>query len=258
MLKNNWDALFKLITQCNLYGCMTLIIYIGADLYEKDKITIGTITAFFLYMTLLITNFMMFFWVLGNVATLMGTADKVIRIFHYKPKINTEGGLKIEDDQDVQGRIELKNVKFTYPTKKEVQVLKGITLEVENSKNRVVALCGTSGCGKSSIISMIERFYDPEEGQVLFNGVDIKDIDPRWYHEQVSIVQQEPVLFSGTIRENILYGLSVDGLTEEQIIAKMDEACLSANAAEFIKDEKHFPLGYETIVGERGVRLSGG
>lgn len=158
----------------------------------------------------------------------------------------------------MQGRIELKNVKFTYPTKKEVQVLKGITLEVENSKNRVVALCGTSGCGKSSIISMIERFYDPEEGQVLFNGVDIKDIDPRWYHEQVSIVQQEPVLFSGTIRENILYGLSVDGLTEEQIIAKMDEACLSANAAEFIKDEKHFPLGYETIVGERGVRLSGG
>lgn len=83
----------------------------------------------------------------------------------------------------------MRNIKFRYPTKKDVQVLKGVDIDVDNHKNRVVALCGTSGCGKSSIIAMIERFYDPEEGEVLFNGMNIKEIDPRWYHEQVSIVQ---------------------------------------------------------------------
>jgi len=97
--------------------------------------------------------------------------------------------LKIEDDDKVEGKLELKNLKFRYPSKKDVQVLKGVNITIDNKKNRVVALCGTSGCGKSSIISMIERFYDPEEGEVLFNGINIKDIDPRWYHEQVVIVQ---------------------------------------------------------------------
>ena len=91
--------------------------------------------------------------------------------------------MTVEDDTEVEGKIELKGVKFHYPSKTDVQVLKGIDLTIDNKKNRVVALCGTSGCGKSTIISMIERFYDPTEGEVLFNGVNIKDIDPRWYHE---------------------------------------------------------------------------
>ena len=96
--------------------------------------------------------------------------------------------MKIEEESKVEGNIVLKNVKFHYPTKPDVQVLKGVDIEIDNKKNRVVALCGTSGCGKSSIIAMSERFYDPTEGEVLFNGVNIRDIDPRWYHEQVAIV----------------------------------------------------------------------
>ena len=105
---------------------------------------------------------------------------------------------------------------------------------------------------------MIERFYDPTEGEVLFNGVNIKEIDPRWYHEQVSIVQQEPVLFSGTMRENILYGLNIEDISEEKLTEMMDDACRSANAYNFIHDADFFPLKYETLVGERGVKLSGG
>jgi len=100
-----------------------------------------------------------------------------------KPKINSKGGYKEEEEQNVQGVIELRNVKFRYPSKPDVQVLKGVSFKVDNEKNRVVALCGTSGCGKSSIIGMIERFYDPEEGEILFNGRNIKELDPRWYHE---------------------------------------------------------------------------
>ena len=108
--------------------------------------------------------------------------------------------------------------------------------------NRVVALCGTSGCGKSSIISLIERFYDPEEGEVLFNGRNIKELDPKWYHSQIAIVQQEPVLFSGSIRDNITYGLDFEDKTDEEIEAMMDDACRQSNAYDFIHDESLFPL----------------
>ena len=85
--------------------------------------------------------------------------------------------------------MELRNVVFSYPTRKEKPALKGVSLSVNHDKKRVVALCGESGCGKSTVIQMIERFYDPDEGQVLFNGRDLKELDYTWYHNQVSIVQ---------------------------------------------------------------------
>ncbi len=101
---------------------------------------------------------------------------------------------------------------------------------------------------------MIERFYDPREGQVLFDGHDIKSLNPKWYHQHIAIVSQEPVLFSGTIKENISYGLDPTKLDE----STLDEACRMANAYDFIHDRDLFPEGYDTVVGERGVKLSGG
>ena len=101
---------------------------------------------------------------------------------------------------------------------------------------------------------MIERFYDPNEGVIEFDGKDIKTLDPRWYHQQVAIVSQEPVLFSGSIKDNITYGLDPAKLTQEHL----DTACRQANAYDFIHDLELFPEGYSTIVGERGVKLSGG
>ena len=139
-----------------------------------------------------------------------------------------------------------------------MQVLKGVSLSVDIERNRVVALCGTSGCGKSSIISLIQRFYDPDEGEVLFNGVNIRNLDPKWLHRQIAIVQQEPVLFSGTIRENITYGLELSNKTDAEIDSMIDDACIQANAYDFIHDKELFPDVYDTTVGERGVKLSGG
>lgn len=103
----------------------------------------------------------------------------------YKPDVNSEGGKQLAD-KDVQGLIELKNVTFTYPTKKEVKVCAGINLKVQ--KNQVVALVGKSGSGKSSIINLIERFYDVTEGEILFDGANIKDLNPQWYKQQIAIV----------------------------------------------------------------------
>jgi len=102
-------------------------------------------------------------FVFGNAMTILGASDKIVEILSHKPKISTTGGIKIEKGE-IEGKIELRNVKFHYPSKSDVQVLKGVNITVDNKKNRVVALCGTSGCGKSSVIAMIERFYDPTEG----------------------------------------------------------------------------------------------
>ena len=116
-----------------------------------------------------------------------------------------------------------------------------------------------AGSGKSSVISLIERFYDPVTGSIKFYGENLKDLDNKWYHQkQIAIVQQEPILFSGSVRENILYGVSMDGLSEEKITEKLMSACKQANVLTFIEDTDLFPQGFDTVVGERGVRLSGG
>ena len=130
----------------------------------------------------------------------------------YVPSLNTQGGRKLCGN--AQGELQFRDVKFSYPCKSDVQVLKGVSFSVDNHEKRVVALVGSSGCGKSSIIQLIERFYDPDEGEVLFNGINIKEFDPKWYHNQIGIVQQEPVLFSGTIRENICYGLDDEDMND--------------------------------------------
>lgn len=143
-----------------LYGAMAAVVYVGSILYQDGNITIGELSSYLFYMIMLTFNFSMVAMVFGNIASVMGASDKIVELMNYVPKINCTGGDIIEGD-DVNGRLELKNVKFTYPTKDDVQVLKGISLSVDNEKNRVVAICGTSGCGKSSIISLIERFYDP-------------------------------------------------------------------------------------------------
>lgn len=94
----------------------------------------------------------------------------------------------MDEEKETLGTLELKDVHFSYPSKPDSQVLKGVSFKVDNKEKRVVALCGTSGCGKSSIISLIERFYDPQEGQILFNGRDIRELNPRQYHQMVAIV----------------------------------------------------------------------
>lgn len=217
-----------------LFGSMAGIIFVASILYENGEITIGKISSFLFYMIQLLFNFAMVSMVFGNVSAVVGASDKLVELMEYKPDIPVKGGQKLEGE--IKGKIEFKNVKFRYPNKPDVQILNGVNFSVDNEVNRVVALCGTSGCGKSSIISLIERFYDPEEGEILFNGTNLKDLDPQWYHNQVAIVQQEPILFSGTIGENILYGLDLEGKSDDQIVEMMDEATRAANAYDFIHD----------------------
>ncbi|XP_002983357.2 putative multidrug resistance protein [Selaginella moellendorffii] len=147
----------------------------------------------------------------------------------------------------VEGNLDLKEVEFAYPSRPGALVLKSFTLHVPAKKT--VALVGSSGSGKSTIISLIERFYDPVAGQVMLDNVDIRELHLMWLRRQMGLVNQEPGLFATSIRENILYGKENASMEEITHAAKL------ANAHDFIQ---RMPRGYDTQVGERGVQLSGG
>ncbi|CAL5194067.1 unnamed protein product [Lathyrus oleraceus] len=173
-------------------------------------------------------------------------AAKIFRIIDHKPGIdrNSESGLELET---VTGLVELKNVDFSYPSRPEVKILNDFSLNVPAGKT--IALVGSSGSGKSTVVSLIERFYDPTSGQVMLDGQDIKTLKLKWLRQQIGLVSQEPALFATTIRENILLGRPDANQVE------IEEAARVANAHSFIVK---LPEGYETQVGERGLQLSGG
>ncbi|RHY22964.1 hypothetical protein DYB32_009344, partial [Aphanomyces invadans] len=148
---------------------------------------------------------------------------------------------------DVQGRITLESIRFAYPSRPEVEVAAGYSLDIPAGQK--IALVGSSGSGKSTIVSLLERFYDPLEGRVTLDGHDLKSLNIKWLRDQIGLVGQEPCLFSDTIAANIRHGKP--GATIEEI----HEAAKQANAYDFIMG---FPLGFDTAVGDRGAQLSGG
>jgi len=139
-------------TSFALYGCMGAVIYYAGVLHADGLVSAGDITAFLLYMIQLIANFVIVSLVIGNVSKMVGASDKIIALMHHVPKIHTNGGRTIPENE-VVGEIELRDVEFSYPTKRDVTVCRGVSLKV--AKNKVVALVGESGCGKSSLIALI-------------------------------------------------------------------------------------------------------
>ncbi|XP_059638896.1 ABC transporter B family member 15-like [Cornus florida] len=172
--------------------------------------------------------------------------NSISTILRRKSKMDSNEANGINPEK-INGDIEFKEVDFFYPTRPKQVILTSLSLKIDAGK--VVALVGQSGCGKSTIIRMIERFYDPSKGSVEIDGIDIKSYNLRSLRSHIAWVGQEPTLFSGTIHENIAYGK--ENATETEII----EAATLANAHEFISSMKQ---GYETYCGERGVLLSGG
>ena len=125
--------------------------------------------------------------------------------------------------------MQVKEVKFTYPARPDVEVLKGLTIGVEPGQS--LALVGPSGCGKSTVVSLIERFYDPSSGSLLLEEQDLRDLNIRWLRNQIGIVSQEPVLFDKSIADNIRYGANFREVTDEEVI----EAAKAANIHNFIQ-----------------------
>ncbi|KAG0069078.1 Multidrug resistance protein 1 [Linnemannia elongata] len=175
--------------------------------------------------------------------TIFTTIDRVPAIDSSDPS-----GLKPDN---LQGHIVVKNVNFAYPSRPNVPILKQMNIEVK--PGQTVALVGHSGSGKSTIIGLVERFYDPSSGTITIDGVDIKDFNIRHLRDSIGLVSQEPVLFNATIKQNILYGVRKD--QKQPTDADVENACRLANAHEYISK---LPQGYNTMVGEKGALLSGG
>ncbi|KAI0159908.1 P-loop containing nucleoside triphosphate hydrolase protein [Hypoxylon sp. FL1284] len=163
-----------------------------------------------------------------------------------------ERGIMLDDqdaDEDIRGvKIELRDVWFRYPTR-DVPVLNGLNMTIE--KGQFAAVVGPSGCGKTSIISLLERFYKVKSGNITYNDIDIDDIDLANYRRTISLVAQEPALFDGTIRENLLLGVDPDSVTDEEL----EQVCRDAEIHNYITS---LPEGYSTKVGIKGILLSGG
>lgn len=171
---------------------------------------------------------------------------KLMEIIKQKPTI-------VQDHKDgkclteVNGNIEFKNVTFSYPSRPDVFIFRDFSIFFPAGKT--VAVVGGSGSGKSTVVSLIERFYDPIQGEILLDDVDIKTLQLRWLRDQIGLVNQEPALFATTILENILYG------KPDATMAEVEAASSAANAHSFVT---LLPNGYNTQVGERGIQLSGG
>ncbi|KAJ8314248.1 LOW QUALITY PROTEIN: hypothetical protein KUTeg_008809 [Tegillarca granosa] len=179
-------------------------------------------------------------------ASARSAARILFKLIDQTPDIDSSSDEGIKPDY-FNGEVEFVNVHFTYPARQEVKILNGVDLKAQ--QGTMVALVGSSGCGKSTIMQLLQRFYDPQEGKVLIDGNDIKEVNLKWLREHIGIVGQEPILFATTIGENIRYGR--DGVTQEQI----EQAAKMANAHDFIM---MLPDKYETLVGDRGAQLSGG
>ncbi|KAJ3692337.1 hypothetical protein LUZ60_012687 [Juncus effusus] len=173
-------------------------------------------------------------------------AYKMFQTIYRQPSIDVYDmdGIVLEE---IKGDIDLKNVHFRYPARPDQLIFNDFSLHVPHGTT--MALVGESGSGKSTVISLVERFYDPDHGEVLIDGVNLKDMKLSWIREKIGLVSQEPVLFTTTIRENILYGKP--NATDEEIRSAIEQA----NAAKFVNK---LPNGLDTMVGEHGTQLSGG
>ncbi len=222
-------------------GNVAIVLY-GGSRVISDTLTIGVVIAFISYLGQLIEPIRRLGLIIPAVAIASSAAERIFDI------LDTVSDVKDEPDaiplESITGKVCFENVSFSYGQRR---VLKDIAFEV--LPGQTVAMLGSTGSGKSSIINLIPRFYDPSAGRILIDGKDIRHVTLQSLRSQIGIVLQESTLFTGTIRENIAFGS--EHATEKDIL----EAAMAAQAHEFILAS---PQGYDSKVGERGVTLSGG
>ncbi|CAA7267669.1 unnamed protein product [Cyclocybe aegerita] len=244
-------ALFSMI----VYSSYSLSFYFGTTLLLQGHGDAGTVVT--VGLAILIGSFS--FVIVGpNIEAVMHAREAAYRLYKVidrVPLIDSESPSGDRPAQ-VEGGIVFRDVDFAYPSRPDVPVLQHLNLTFPASKTS--ALVGLSGSGKSTIVSLIERFYDVAGGAVLFDGVDIRTLNTKWLRAQIGVVAQDPVLFAATIRENVslgLLGTVYEEAEEEKKVELAKQACMKAQAHDFISA---LPDGYETLVGDGGMRLSGG
>ena len=229
-------------------SAMYATLWVGFYDVVDGKLTLGRMVAFQSYVFQMGISLATLSGHFIALMTAKGAAARVFELLDRESEIQLDAGKTPEGK--MKGDIVFENVEFRSPTRLETAVLKGFNLTVK--ENETVAIVGSSGAGKSTIIGLLQRFYDVSGGAVKFDGIDARDLHQGWIRRNLGLVGQEPTLFGLSIRDNLTYGIDDPSkITDEQVV----EACKQANCHNFITQ---FPEGYKTMIGERGVRLSGG
>ncbi|KAI4889992.1 hypothetical protein NFI96_013255 [Prochilodus magdalenae] len=237
------SAVFLLLRRTVSVSLKVAMLLVGRSLILSGHLSSGGLLAFVLFQKDMVTNMRHLVYVYGDILNTVWSAEKVFQLLDRTPKVREAGDLV---PQKLDGRLTFDEVSFSYPSR-DVKALKSVSLEL--SPGKMTALVGPSGGGKSSCVSLLQRFYEPQEGKVLLDGVPLHCYDHQYLCSQMATVSQDPVLFSGSIKHNIEYGLN--GCTVERV----QEAAKKANIHDFIC---RLDQGYDTDVGGHGGQLSAG
>uniref|UniRef100_A0A8C5RPL9 Uncharacterized protein n=1 Tax=Laticauda laticaudata TaxID=8630 RepID=A0A8C5RPL9_LATLA len=219
-----------------------ILLFCGYQQIHNGLMTKGNLISFILYQANVGWYVQNLIYIYGDALSNVGAAEKVFEYLDREPSVRTEGMLSKES---LRGHVSFQNVSFCYPSRPKIRVLKNVSFELPPGK--VTALVGPNGSGKSSCVALLEHFYEPQSGEVLLDGVPVGKYEHKYLHRQVALVGQEPVLFSGSIRDNITYGLQ--GYSEEDVSRAAEEA----DALGFILELEG---GFDAEVGEKGGQLS--
>ncbi|XP_009905550.2 ATP-binding cassette sub-family B member 5 [Dryobates pubescens] len=235
------------VSQFFIFGSYALAFWYGTKLTAEDEnYDIGRVLIVFFSVLVGAFSLGQAAPNLESVANARGAAYEVFQVINKKRLIDSSSKEGYKPDRLI-GEIEFRNIHFSYPSRPDVKILRGLNLKVQTGKT--IALVGASGCGKSTTVQLLQRFYDPVQGEITLDGQDIRTFNVKWLRENIGIVSQEPVLFAATIAENIRYG------REDISDAEIEQAAKEANAFDFIS---RLPDKFNTMVGERGAQLSGG
>ncbi len=222
------------------------VIWLGGIEIESGNIEVGDVMAVIQYITQILQSVMMFSMMFQTISRAQASAKRINEVLDCEPVIKS-GSYTGTGKEAKRGHVEFKNVAFRYPDAVDAPVLHDITVDIHSGEN--IAILGATGSGKSSLVQMIPRYYDPIEGEILLDGVNVKDYTLDTLRGKIAYVLQKSELFSGTIEENLRWGN--ENATDEEI----REAASIAQASEFIE---HFNEGYQTMIAEKGASLSGG
>ncbi|KAF8393671.1 hypothetical protein HHK36_021917 [Tetracentron sinense] len=234
-------------SQGAMYGAYTLTLWFGAYLVKQDLSSFGKVYKIFLILVLSSFSVGQLAGLAPDTSSASTAVPAVFDIINRRPLIDADPKKGRKMDRSKLFDVQFKMVTFAYPSRPEIIVLRDFSLKVKGGS--MVALVGGSGSGKSTVIWLVQRFYDPSQGKIMMGGMDLREINVKWLRKQTALVGQEPALFAGTIRENIAFG------NPNASFAEIEEAAAEAFIHKFVSS---LPEGYETQVGDSGVQLSGG
>ncbi len=239
-------ALLTALVMMLVFGAVDVMLWIGGNDVLSGTVTAGALTAFVFYAVMVAGSVGAISEVYGDLQRAAGASERLLELLNAKSLITVPAQPRALPAK-VSGEVQLRDVNFAYPSRPDTLAIDQLSLLIP--AGRTTALVGASGAGKSTLIDLLLRFYDVQGGSIEFDGVNIRDLDPSALRAHIALVPQQPVLFTGTVRDNLRYG------RDDANDADIEAAAKAAFAHDFIAK---LPDGYDSFVGEGGVRLSGG